>query len=186
MNDEVKNNARALINKNLDASRRVVGFHCGSSADYKEKRWSVDKFISLITMIISAYNDIGIMIFFGPDESDIYEIMSNSFSTNRRVYLVNENHITMLCGYLETLSLFVTNDSGLMHLASVMGIPIISIWGPTDPVKNRPWEKNVEIVRLGLDCSPCYKIGLLNTCTNRICLENISTEMVFNVIAKKL
>lgn len=186
LGEEVKSSARTLLDKNLKASGRIVGFHCGSSSFSKEKRWGVDKFTTLIKRLLSTYNDVGVVIFFGPDDSDLYEIYGNVFPDNKRVYLMKSAEILLFCACLEYLALFVTNDSGLMHLASAMGVPIVSIWGPTDPVKNRPWGNNFEIIRLGLDCSPCYRVGHINICPNRLCLEGITTEMVFDAVAKKL
>jgi len=186
---EIKEHATAFIGKNLEASRRIIGFHCGSSALFREKRWDKENFISLVKSILIRYNDVGVILFFGPDEADLYPIFVKEFDNTKRVSVIKTNDFALLCGLLDQIALFVTNDSGLMHLASMMDVPIVSIWGPTDPVKNRPWGKQVDIIRLGLPCSPCYRVGQDIICTNstyRECLKNISTAMVFDVIKNRL
>lgn len=183
---DIKNKAKAKLGKHLITSNMFIGIHCGSAVSCKEKRWDVIKFMKLIKMLITAYNDLGIVVFFGPDESDLFETFSNEFNGEGCVNLIKTDDFLLLCGVMEHLRLFVSNDSGLMHLASAVGIPVISIWGPTDPVKNSSWGKQQVMIRLGISCSPCYKIGQPITCTNRVCLDGITTEKVFNVIAEKL
>jgi heptosyltransferase-2 len=52
---------------------------------------------------------------------------------------------------------FVSNDSGLMHVAAALGRPMIAIFGSTDPVKTGPLSQRANIVKLDVDCAPCFK-----------------------------
>jgi heptosyltransferase-2 len=52
--------------------------------------------------------------------------------------------------------LFVTNDSGLMHVAAAMGTPLAAIFGSTDPVATGPFSEKVRVVRRRFDCQPCF------------------------------
>ncbi len=186
VNEAIKKRARRLTDEALVTSGKIIGIHCGSLRSQKEKRWGVNRFIELVNMLLGFYEDLGIIIFFGPDEADLYFDFMAVFQDDGRIFLMKESELPLFCGLLEHLSLFVSNDSGPMHLASAMGVPIISIWGPTDPVKNRPWVKDIGIITLGLACSPCYRIGRPIICKERHCLEGITAEMLFNAIVKKL
>jgi len=53
--------------------------------------------------------------------------------------------------------LFITNDSGLMHVAAALGVPVVAIFGSTDPVATGPVGCPARIVRHPLPCSPCFK-----------------------------
>jgi heptosyltransferase-2 len=58
---------------------------------------------------------------------------------------------------IKRCNLFLTNDSGLMHVAAAFNIPMVAIFGPTDPVTTGPVSGNARIVRRSIDCSPCLK-----------------------------
>jgi hypothetical protein len=62
-----------------------------------------------------------------------------------------------------------------MHLAAFSGIPVLAIFGPTDPMVNAPFGPMHRIVRQELPCSPCKD----KQCTDRTCLRSITPEEVF-------
>ena len=51
----------------------------------------------------------------------------------------------------------VSNDSGLMHVSAALGRPLAAVYGSTSPAFTPPLSEQVEVVRLGLDCSPCFE-----------------------------
>jgi heptosyltransferase-2 len=74
-------------------------------------------------------------------------------------------------------SLFVSNDSGLMHVAAALGVPTIAIFGSTNPVTTAPAGRRVMIVRKEVSCSPCLK----KTCpTDFRCMDMIRVDDVYD------
>jgi ADP-heptose:LPS heptosyltransferase len=74
----------------------------------------------------------------------------------------------------------VSNDSGLMHVAAALQRPLVAVYGSTDPGFTPPLNDNSRIVRLGLDCSPCFKrecpLGHLD-CLNRLPASRVIAEL---------
>jgi heptosyltransferase-2 len=86
---------------------------------------------------------------------------------------------------------FITNDSGLMHLAGSLGIRTCGIFGPTDDTRTAPFGPGHLVVRQDLECSPCWTIGNVGRrefCKygDFHCLGNLTDESVYERIRKWL
>jgi heptosyltransferase-2 len=74
---------------------------------------------------------------------------------------------------------FVTNDSGLMHAASALAVPLVAIFGSTDPRRTGPLGRHNRVVYRPLPCAPCLKTQCPR---NRECMEAITVEEVFGEV----
>lgn len=75
------------------------------------------------------------------------------------------------------LDVLITNDSGPMHMAAAVGTPTVAIFGPTDPVRTGPYGDGHRVVRVRLDCAPCYR-RRCNDCP--ACMDQVTVD---NVVA---
>lgn len=97
--------------------------------------------------------------------------------------LCGETTIPQLAELLRRSTLALTNDSAVMHLASYLDIPIVAIFGPTDPRKYGPWSSRCLVVRKDIFCSPCEKSGCAY---HHECMRYIEPEEVLNAVQRLL
>jgi heptosyltransferase-1 len=76
--------------------------------------------------------------------------------------------------------LVITTDTGPMHIAAAMGVPVVALFGPTAPWRTGPHGKGHHVIRKQLECSPCFK----KKCTHMTCMHGITVEEVFNTVEK--
>ena len=107
------------------------------------------------------------------------EKQRRKFKSWRELKLINLAGKTTLREAIYLISqcrLFISNDSGLMHIAGALNIPTIALFGSTNPVTTAPAGNKSIIVRQEVSCSPCLK----ETCpTDFRCMKMISVEDVF-------
>jgi ADP-heptose:LPS heptosyltransferase len=77
--------------------------------------------------------------------------------------------------------LFITTDTGPMHLAAAAGARVLALFGPTAPWRTGPYGPGHIVVRTGIDCSPCFK----RTCDDVRCMRGITVEEVMQKINAK-
>ena len=97
--------------------------------------------------------------------------------------LSGKTTVEELMGILDTFSIFVTNDSGPMHVASALGTPTVAVFGPTDERETGPMGRASKIVRKDVDCSPC----LFKECpTDHRCMHAVDVDDVVRVASRLL
>jgi heptosyltransferase I len=97
------------------------------------------------------------------------------------VNLAGELPLPVLAAVLQRLAVFVTGDTGPMHLAAAMGTPVAALFGPSDPARYAPHGTAARVVRVDLPCSPCNRIRLPpERCRGHVpdCLDGIPVEAV--------
>ena len=94
------------------------------------------------------------------------------------VDIAGETTLTELAALVRRSSICVTNDSGPMHLAVALGRPVVSVFGPTDPVWIGPYGRDDAVLRAGIPCSPCYLRALSRCRYEHACMTEVSAEAV--------
>jgi lipopolysaccharide heptosyltransferase I len=91
-----------------------------------------------------------------------------------------------LAALIRRAEVAVTNDSGSMHLAASLAKPMVSIFGPTNPVHIGPYQRPESVVRIDLPCSPCNFRRLSQCPFNHACMKQVTPEMVLDRARKIL
>jgi len=122
------------------------------------KRWYPEKFAQVAKYFAKDYD---IIIFGGPNETEMAKEIENilkSLHVSNITNLAGKTDIRSLCSHIAALDLFVTNDSGPMHIAAAYQVPTVAIFGPTRDKETSQWKNRYsEIVRLNIECAPCMK-----------------------------
>jgi lipopolysaccharide heptosyltransferase II len=87
-----------------------------------------------------------------------------------------------LAALVKRASICITNDSGPMHLAVALGRPVVTIFGPTDPLWVGPYRRPHAVVRANLSCSPCYLRRLKDCPHDHACMKDVTAAMVIERI----
>jgi len=105
-----------------------------------------------------------------------------SLSKSRAVSLAGRTSLGDLAAIIGGAEFFVSPDSGPMHLAAALNIPVFAIFGPTSPLRTGPYGKIHTVIRLNLPCSPCFT---RKACPDWRCIREITPDMVLEVISEK-
>ncbi len=102
------------------------------------------------------------------------------------VDLSGQTTLSELAALIRGADLCVTNDSGSMHLTVALGRPIVSVFGPTDPVWIGPYGRPGSVVQAHLPCAPCYFRQLRACPHNHACMTEVTAGMVIERIEQIL
>ncbi|MBI5196446.1 MAG: HAD-IIIA family hydrolase [Nitrospirae bacterium] len=203
--------ARNLLNSSfiLHPSSLIIGINPGAAYG-SAKRWVPKKFAGLIRRIIVELN--GNVILFGSKSEleitdEIIRLVNGEQSApgkkltvnsplpfsnplrithyaSRILNLAGKTSLRQLAALISECDAFITNDSGPMHIASAMSVPLVAIFGSTDPNATGPLGARHKVISKELSCSPCLKRkcpeGHLN------CMEAVNVDDVFNALTEVL
>lgn len=102
------------------------------------------------------------------------------------VDLSGQTTLSELAALIDRAAVCVTNDSGSMHLTVALGRPVVSVFGPTDPVWIGPYGRPEAVVRAELPCSPCYLRNLRNCGHDHACMKAVTPAMVVERVERTL
>ena len=170
----------------IDHKMPLAGLHPGTSAfkEHVKKRWPPEKFSALIDGISNIRRDWKFLLFGGPEEAPLKKMIRENCAPSSRdkVHIVEMPGIRQTAAIMKRCSLFISNDSGLMHLAAALQLPTVAIFGPTDPRWVSPWKCPSRVVGPAAPCAPCFRYSPVSLkCREKLdfkCLADISVEQV--------
>lgn len=182
-----KNDYVGLLQANADVSdfdlpKRFAIISPGSSKRRQAKAWEPEKFADLMLALYKRYDLISVLVGSKDNERLNRFILKNieEKSANHPIDVVDltgKIGLKKLTAVLKQARLFVGIDSGVMHMASSVDIPVVGIFGPTDPEFVGPQNrKSVVVKNQTLDCLPCY----LKDCDHKNCMVLLSTDNVLS------
>jgi heptosyltransferase-2 len=147
----------ALYIPKKEFDKPMLGINAGATYG-SAKRWYPERFAKVAAAFSEKYD---ILIFGGPNEVEMAEEIETSLlalGITNYTNLAGKTNIEELCANIGGCSLFITNDSGPMHVAAAYQVPTVAIFGPTKYKETSQWKNEKStIVRHEMKCSPCMK-----------------------------
>ena len=145
------------INSTISTDKLLLGINPGASYG-SAKRWYPEEFSQVAAKLSSKFD---IVIFGGLDEIDIANEIEKSMIekgvTNFKNF-AGKTSITELINQISSLDLFITGDSGPMHVAAAFQVPTVAIFGPTRDDETSQWMNAKSVIaKKNLDCQPCMQ-----------------------------
>ncbi len=157
-------------------SAPVIGINPGAAYG-DAKMWGADKFSRLAKKLISEV-EAGIIIFGSKQEHQIGEDIAVHINSSSILNMMGRISLRESMALMSRCRLFVTNDTGPMHVASALGVPTLAVFGSTDPEITGPVGEDAHTIKREVDCAPCFK---RNCPTDKRCMEAIGVEDVFQM-----
>jgi lipopolysaccharide heptosyltransferase I len=120
----------------------VVGINPGAS--WPSKRWMPERYARVADRLVKEHG-VRILILWGPGERVLADGVARSMS--EKAVIAPETDLKQLMALIKRFRLLVTGDTGPLHIASALGVPTVSLFGPSDPARNGPYGHGHEIVR---------------------------------------
>jgi heptosyltransferase-2 len=202
LTDEETAHARNLLLDKLNSqdSHLIVGINPGATYG-SAKRWLPERFAELIALIINELK--GKVVLFG-SKSEIelaQEIIERvnlnlvsrtptkdtshiTHHASRILNMAGKTNLRELASLIAECDVFITNDSGPMHMASALQVPVVAIFGSTDIKTTAPFGQGHKIIKKDINCSPCLE----RECPegHLRCMTEVSTEDVFRGLQEVL
>jgi heptosyltransferase II len=156
------------------ARPNAVRIAIGAGASYgSAKCWPPERFADFINRF-RLHTDADVILFGTASEQKVSEAIAAGI-IGRSFSLVGKTAIAAFPALLSRCHLFVGNDSGAMHVAAAVGLPVVAIFGPTDPHGTAPITPRCTVVQEKPYCSPCF----LRRCpTDHRCMTSVRAEAI--------
>ena len=143
---------------------------------WETKHWDSDKFAEVARHFLQK--GFAVMLMGSARERMVCEQVAQL--APGAVDVAGETTLTELAALIRRSTISLTNDSGPMHMAVALDRPVVSVFGPTDPIWIGPYGRADAVLRASLACSPCY-LRQLSRCRHaHVCMQNVTGRAVID------
>ena len=165
--------ARRLADSGITGSEPLIGLNPGSTYG-GAKRWLPERFAETADRLAAHYNA-RVLIVGARGEEPLAQTIAGRIRA-RTVVLSGKTSVQELMAAVKRCTVFITNDTGPMHIAAAFGVPLVAVFGPTDWRTTAPFGTGHALVRQPVDCSPC----LLRECPiDHRCMTRVTVDEVY-------
>jgi len=169
----------------------LVIIHPGGGANpgmvLEAKRWPVERFSEVAQRLVEEWNAVVIVVG-GESDAAIARRLTirGGPSFGRIVDMAGQLSLGQLAAVCEVADLYIGNDSGPLHLATAVGMPVVAVFGPSDPRQYGPRGENCRVVSRLAPWGPCFRDGYAISCADCQCIAKIATDEVWQAVEGQL
>ncbi len=161
-----------------DFADRVLAHHTSPiiginpCTTWLSKQWPAERFARLADLLSERFGT-RVLLTGGQGDVDLGNKITRQVSS-KPLNLIGNTSLWQLGALIKRCQLYITCDSGPMHISAAVGTPTVALFGPTDPVRHGPYGEGHIVIRKYTRCSPCYE----RECKSRECMLAIQVEDV--------
>jgi ADP-heptose:LPS heptosyltransferase len=155
-----------------------IGVH--ASGGRESKQWHLERFAE-VARTLARERDATIVLTGSVADRPLVDAVKRGLGNARVIDAAGDFDLVVLAALLAKLTLFVTGDTGPMHLAASVGTPVVALFGPAEPRRYGPLVEQRRVVRVDLPCSPCGQVRLPpERCRGHVpdCMDGITVAAV--------
>jgi len=182
------------VDIDVSEKRKLIGICVGAyetSFDYRFRRykksikqWPLENLLSFLNILVTE-NYVPVLIG-GTKEKSIIDAIDNSLR-EKCIDLIGKTDMKSTIGWLSKCEAVVGSDTGIIHIASALGIKTIGLYGPTPPNQFRPYGANGYYIESEYKCRYCYGDSKrMYNCKENACMKAISPQVVFGKLEEIL
>jgi heptosyltransferase-2 len=166
--EEASHASSILAQHGIRANDFLLGINPGAAFG-SAKRWYPDRFAEVAKTLAVEWGA-KVVVFGGSSETDIAGLIEQQLDGNC-LNLAAKTTVRELMALIQRCNFFVTNDSGPMHVAAALQVPLVAVFGSTDHTTTSPYTRKAAIVRKDVSCAPCK----LRECpTDHRCMSEVT------------
>lgn len=165
----------------ISSMDKLVAINLGTT--WRTKQWDIANFDNVIQQIVGRMPSTTVVL---TGSSAEWELTTGLPTSLRVINFVGKTSILELGALLERCDVCLTCDSGAMHIAAAVGTPTVALFGPTDPVRHKPYGTGHTVIEKSVGCRPCYKRTCYREDAPHLCMMKIDTAEVMKALETKL
>lgn len=156
--------------------RRYFTIAVGSR--WETKTWPASFFIDIISKLCFLFPQTAVILLGSPSEKKLSDYIVEQVKNPNVISFAGETTLIELVYLIQKSAALICNDSGPMHIAALLQVPVIAFFGPTSPELTGPYSSKKKVFIPNLTCNPCFK----HYCKDMKCHQMISSDEVIKAI----
>lgn len=184
LSDEIRQQTRTILKESgyVGSGALVV---VAPGARWETKLWPASRFAETIDALSAANSSIRCVLAGASSEHSLCSQIAKACQSNP-INLAGRTHLKQLAALIEAADVVLCHDSAAMHIAVALDRPLVCLTGPTNPYRTGPYGRMDDVIRVDLDCSPCYYRKLSQCPHQHRCMKELSCDMVVSTLRGKL